>query len=105
MVVGSTDEMEDGPSANKWASAGKGGAPLAWVLRVRTSAWGRPLALVTAMLASHAAMLLLGIAIGRRIASVTDASPAGFNVTSSACGLSRRFSSGPGGMHSRLCYA
>jgi hypothetical protein len=59
--------------------------------------WGRPLAIVAVLLASHAAVLLLGVAIGRQqhaTASTQSTEPM----------LIRRFSSGPTGVHARLAW-
>ena len=58
--------------------------------------WERPhLALVAVLIASHAAALLIGVAIGRSYTSP----PAVENASQ----FNRRFSSGPSGMHARLC--
>ena len=65
-------------------------------------AWARPLALVAVLFASHAACLLIGVALGK--AQSKEASAASAPETSSAF-LTRRFSSGAGGTHARLCVA
>lgn len=61
--------------------------------------WARPLALVAVLVASHAACILLGVALGKaqsKEASLTmDSAPQ----------LARRFSSGASGTHARLCVA
>ena len=61
--------------------------------------WARPLALVAVLLASHAACLLLGVAIGKAQSKVEASSAAGDVY------LARRFSSGGSGTHARLCMA
>lgn len=58
--------------------------------------WGRPLALVAVLLASHAAVLLLGVAIGRQQQAYAGHSAEPM--------LIRRFSSGPQGTHARLAW-
>jgi len=69
----------------------------------RVSTWGQylssqPMTVVVVLLASHAAALLLGLAIGRGRAGVAPSPAAEYM-------LQRRFSSGPYGMHARLCSA
>lgn len=64
-------------------------------------AWARPLALVAVILASHAACLLLGVAIGK----ATARSDAGGHAAVNDTYLTRRFSSGATGAHARLCVA
>jgi len=59
--------------------------------------WGRPLALVAVLLASHAAVLLLGVVIGRQ-QQAASADRGGDAM------LIRRFSSGPQGIHARLAW-
>jgi hypothetical protein len=102
------DEMDkDHAAHDRVGGKGEAEAPFEWVFRVRAPR-GKPLAFVAALLASHAAVLILGIALGRRMASLTDASgQMGTNATSSCGAFARRFSSGPQGMsfYTRLCYA
>jgi len=64
-----------------------------------SSGWGRPLAVVAVLLASHAAALLLGIMIGRHHTSSSE------SILVHGATLARRFSSGPFGTHARLCMA
>lgn len=104
---GSEDDVieENHTARERVGGNGETEAPFEWVFRVRT-ARGKPLAFVAALLASHAAVLILGIALGRRMASLSDASAQmGTNATSSCGAFARRFSSGPQSMYTRLCYA
>ena len=77
------------------------GTPL---LSAAGSAWGyltsQPMALVAVLIASHAAAFLLGLAIGRseRGGGIGSAATAASDYM-----LQRRFSSGPFGVHARLC--
>ena len=65
-----------------------------------SQAWARPLALVAVLLASHAACVLLGVALGKAQSKCSaDAAP------ESSAYLTRRFSSGAAGTHARLCVA
>jgi hypothetical protein len=98
------DVIEEVQTARERVDDGEAEAPFEWVFRVRTR--GKPLAFVAALLASHAAVLILGIALGRRMACLTDASSQiGTNATSSCGAFARRFSSGPQSMYTRFCYA
>ena len=68
----------------------------------KTCTWGQyfstqPVALLAVLIASHAAAFLLGLAIGRGRGMIQN--------SASECMLQRRFSSGPYGMHARLCAA
>ena len=65
-----------------------------------SSFWGRPLALVAVLLASHAAALLLGAVLGAKHQAACQSSYAGGG---DMC-LTRRFSSGPYGTHARLAW-
>jgi len=100
--------VSDEPPVEKESAAetgARGEAPFEWVFQVRTS-WGKPLALVAALLASHAAVLIIGIALGRRMTSLSDATAQMGTNASNTCGtFARRFSSGPQSMYTRLCYA
>lgn len=69
------------------------------------SAWGKPLAVVAVLIASHAAVLLLGVVIGRRLADSATSVSSSASSQTPTCSLPRRFSSGATGMHSRLCLA
>ena len=64
------------------------------------SLWGKPLAMVAVLIASHAAVLLFGVVIGRRLSEAASVCPSG-----TCSNLTRRFSSGATGMHARLCLA
>lgn len=63
-------------------------------------AWVRPLALVAVLVASHAACLLIGVALGKAQSSQSSCAAA-----AEGAYLTRRFSSGPSGTHARLCMA
>lgn len=66
--------------------------PLTWARYISA----QPLALVAVLIASHAAALFLGLAIGRGTPGQERRIPTEYILT-------RRFSSGPYGYHARLC--
>jgi len=63
--------------------------------------WARPLAIVAVLVASHAACILLGVALGKAAQSKEVSCAA----AAEGAYLTRRFSSGAGGTHARLCMA
>ena len=64
-------------------------------------AWGRPLAILTLLVASHTAVLLIGMHVGRQMNGSTGRGVA----SGQDAFLTRRFSSGASGIHARLCNA
>mmetsp|Transcript_27315 Transcript_27315/g.45552 ORF Transcript_27315/g.45552 Transcript_27315/m.45552 type:complete len:223 (-) Transcript_27315:392-1060(-) len=66
----------------------------------KRSFWGRPLATIAVLIASHAVALVIGMVIGRHThTSPVPAANEGGEM------LARRFSSGATGYHARLCLA
>ena len=101
-VVSDTADAKCGEGAKAHACDLMERFPLASSLGVGSAgAWGRPLTLAAVLIASHAVALLVGVALGRHLEQQWKAS-------SQTCGdafLTRRFSSGAGGQHARLCNA
>jgi len=92
----SVDGLNEKGVLERDGGTGKADAPFEWVFRVRTSSWGKPLALAAAMFVSHAAVLFMGIALGKRTTSITvTSSQLGTNAWVACGALARRFSSGP----------
>lgn len=72
--------------------------PSAW-----GGSWSRPLAIAAVLLASHAAALMVGIAIGRQLQLCSSAHSSAAAASAQDVYLTRRFSSGASGQHARLC--
>lgn len=86
-----------GGAADNEDAASDGGSELDALVCLPWGPWAKPLTVIAVLLASHAAVFAVGVALGRQ----QDKSSA---VATEGC-LTRRFSSGAGGMHSRLCMA
>jgi len=71
--------------------------------KARRSLRARPTLVLASLIASHAAVLLVGVFLGHHMAIRSSSSEQSFNDSCSM--LVRRFSSGPTGMHARLCSA
>ena len=65
-------------------------------------AWARPFAVVAILVASHAACLLIGCAIGKAQSRIESATA---SAAADGAYLARRFSSGACGAHARICAA
>lgn len=72
--------------------------------KARQQLFRRPLVMMAVLIASHAAALLIGVYIGQQLSAppAPEESTATFG---NGTYLARRFSSGPTGMHARLCAA